>query len=265
MSTESKATAPKRKPAAKRGPTKAAALKALGLTQEDLDNLKVLKHVIVDESIPIDDLSVETQVSEEVTLVSTTFYARNLRGTDFGFRLSRQSERGTKRTDLKPRGQRGDLVKLQPEDLNDAELLNQVEYNCVEIITEAEARSVISKQSTNQQARQHPAMAMLRNEKGEAYTADQIKVDAEYNSQGITVAHLDPAAAQGKLSDKEISRSGGFLTNTAPGGNPGIISDGFQRQDSAAQADAVARRKDLEGPAAGLGGLNVVIEPTQRT
>src|SRR4051812_32863140 len=42
MATQKKPAAPTRKKTTKRGPTKAAALKALGLTQEDLNTLKTL-------------------------------------------------------------------------------------------------------------------------------------------------------------------------------------------------------------------------------
>jgi hypothetical protein len=284
-----KTAASTRRKTTKRGPTKATALKALGLTKEDLELLAKVKAVReAKQSPPTQPVyeagshtdaakaAVEAAEQEAAKPVEATdapqagpFYARNLRNVEVGFRLARQ-DKGKKRFDLKPRGQRGDLVKLLPEDLEDDTLLNQVNYGVIEIITAAEAKAALEKQSTNAQQAIHPAMALLRNELGQPYAPENIRTEAEFNSQGITVAQLKPVG--GEFGEIEFDRAnrGSFnrnqpVNNTAPGGTPAIISDGFARNDSAAQADAVARRKDLQGPEAGLGGVSVVVEPTQRT
>lgn len=292
MATESKSAAKKpaastRKKTTKRGPTKAAALKALGLSTEDLELLRHLREAraaaeeqrrssesVDDGSQYSSELPEVHHTKEEPTSGETVvpvFYVRNQTNCDVGLRLERQSDRSKKRVDLKPRGQRGDLQKLQEGDLDDTTLLDNVYLNVVEIITAAEAKEVISKQSTNQQQAVHPAMAALRNELGEAYDPGALHVEAEFNSQGVTVAHLTPqGGGAGALPDKgrggidwQAARSGP-QNNVGPGGNPAIISDGFARNDTAAQADAVARRKDLEGPAA-AGIRTVIVGESERS
>jgi hypothetical protein len=296
-----------RKKTTKRGPTKAAALKALGLTQEDLDTLKavaaaraandsdteaeklseVVGHPVAGTSegtsnvpeattdIPNSLKSIEER-KEEGKAQDTPLFIRNLMGTDFGFRLQRQKT--GPRTDLKPRGQRGDIVRLEKEDYGDPNLERQIAYGCIEVITLAEARAAIEKQATNQRQAVHPAMAMLRNELGQEYAPDAIKVAPEFNSQGVTVAHLDPRQMRGELTDKEVARSGAMervqpsgipvqdrgLGHAQLGGNPAILNDGFARNDTAAAQDALARRRGLEGPAA-AGITSVVVEAPQRS
>jgi hypothetical protein len=267
-----------RKKTTKRGPTKATALKALGLTKEDLELLAKVKAVREAKQAPQPEpAEVPVAVNEQPTPEDAPedvpqagpFYARNLRGVEVGFRLARQ-DKGKKRFDLKPRGQRGDLVKLLPEDLEDDTLLNQVNYGVIEIVTAAEAKAALEKQSTNAQQAVHPAMALLRNELGQPYAPENIRTEAEFNSQGVTVAQLKPVGGEFGEIQFDRDNKGSFnrnqpVNNVGPGGNPAIISDGFARNDSAAQADATARRKDLQGPEAGLGGVNVVVAPTERT
>lgn len=298
-----------KKASAKRGPTKAAALKALGITKEQFDIIAQVEAARaandtkgevgwgpdgppsdvpgINETIyePQDSepaipnaLKSSEERREEAEAQNVPMFIRNLRGTEFGFRLSRQAK--GPRTDLKPRGQRGDLVRLEKEDYGDPNLERQLQYQCVELITLAEAREIIAKQAVNQQQQVHPAMAMLRNELGVPYEQGAVKVAPEFNSQGITVATLDPRQMQGKMTDKEVARGNDAIQRvpqvqypetahagvTAPvGGNPSIINDGFARNDTAASRDAIARRRDIHGPAAGLGGVKVSVEPTQRT
>jgi hypothetical protein len=198
------------------------------------------------------------------------FYARNL-GSVTRFRLSRQQDKSKRATELKPRGQRGDMIRLEPQDLNDPELITQVEYGLIEIITEAQARDIIRKQAHNIQQAIHPAMAALRNELGEEYAQDAVRVDVEYNAQGITVAQLTPqgggAGALPDLGRRGVDwnaiRQGQNAPVMQPIQNPSpgrIISDGFVKPD--VQADMVARQKNLEGPAAG-GIQRVVVEAPQ--
>lgn len=283
--------APVKKPAAKRGPTKAAALKALGLTQADLDTLKSVAaeraaaqaenyiqpgDLDVAPAPPVPDPEIIQNItrdaiaakhSEPFGKVGSQFYARNLRAMEAAIRLDRQHDKGQKRLEFKPRGERGDIVALKTEDLEDPTLLANVGV-IIEIITAAEAREIISKQSTNQQAAVHPVMALLRNELDQPYAEGAVKVEPEYNSQGIVVANLKPQgggagelASSGRGIDWAAVRSGD-TGQTAPGGNPAIISDGFARPDIA--ADAVARSKSLEGPAAG-GITQVTVAPVEKS
>lgn len=297
-----------RKPAArkkpvKRGPSKAAALKALGLTQEDLDYIKdrnsppttAAKPNVVEASATLssgfggddpqavlEDRPAPPRVENAMpqTTEEPTWYIRNLRNVEVGFRLSRQAESTKKRTNLKPRGQRGDIVKLEPGDLKDSELQTQVAYQLVEVIPEGEALEAIKKQYTNHQQTLPSHVAALRNEYGKEYnTAPRTVSDEE--SMGYKVADLDPRLMQGGLSDKDIKRDGGFqqegIMQPVESPRPGsIISDGFMApaqqavgnagdNERAAAVDALARSKQFEGPGAGLGEVTVKVEPVQRS
>lgn len=304
---------PAKKPA-KRGPTKAAALKALGLTQEDLDNLKALKELRTEvneaqREVERKDVQVSvalTPEAEEVTEgrknfpdewsaaapqavgqdatptnTEPVFYMRNLRGVEVSFRLTRQEDT-RKRTTLKPRGQRGDMQKLNPEDLKDSELRTQVAYQLIEIIPEGEALSAIDKQAYNaSQPGVRPLEAMLVNSKGERPDGGMtVKTDdLPFEQQGITVARLNPQdnSPTGELP----SRGRGIDWEKARniGGNPAIISDGFadagqqsteavDPRAAAVARDAVARRRGGErsGPSrGGLEGMKVTVDPVQKT
>lgn len=282
---------PTRKKTTKRGPTKAAALKALGLTQEDLDTLKLVAQARATvgqtqdsqpeiepapgPEVTYDQPKSEKEPSTEASAPPGGYYMRNLRGPEISFRLTRQQKRGDKRTELKPRGQRGDLKKLEPEDLQDPELISQIEYGLIEIITAAEAAEIIRKQATNQQTTTHPAMAVLRNELGQEYghTDAQGKFHKQERVQvvgdnSITVARLTPQGGEAGALPDAGRRGIDWQAARNLGGNPAIISDGFAPQQgplSEAQRDAIARRRDIEGPAAGLGGLQVTVAPTERT
>jgi hypothetical protein len=283
MAEQKKPATPARKRTTKRGPTKATALKALGLTQEDLNLIKDLQKTQAEapslniQTLESDNPEVVTAIAEAAIAeeddvkredTSGIFYIRNLRNIEVHFRLERQSDKTKKRTNLNPRGQRGDLVKLEPEDLEDHELNTQINYGLVEIITAAEAKKVLAGQTINQQQRVHPAMASLRNELDKPYEQGAVTVEASYEDQGVVVANLKPQgggagelASHGRSIDWEAARSTNQVST--PTSN-GLISDGFAAPGVA--ADAIARRNDLEGPAAGLGGItNVVVEPVQHT
>lgn len=252
-----------RKTTTKRGPTKAAALKALGITSEELEVIKSLREG-VEAAKSFDGEKAEVSAIEAAPEPrEPIFYMRNLRGMDLGFRLESQEGQGKKRTDLKPRGERGDMKKISKEDLHDANLATQVSFGLVEIITEYEALQIIEKQNTNI-SRAPSVVSQLRNEKDEAYPEGAVIVEPSFEDQGIVVAHLNPQGGgageipgQGRGGiDWQQARSG-VQQNVPAGGNPAIISDGFA-------ADAIARQKGLEGPAAGLGGVKVTVAPTEK-
>lgn len=213
----------------------------------------------------------------------TRYAARNLTGYEFGFRLERQADKGKKRTDLKPRGQRGDFVILQDGDLDDPGLQDQVNVGAIEIITATEATKIAKKQTTNQQ-KVHPALAMIRNEYGEEYGEDAFNVEQSFEDQGVVVAQLnDGQIAVGRGG---IDRSGGDPEAQGPRGgqrlrrpgdrpsnSPGVVqspqtirTNPSDSNQVAANVDAKARIKGLGGPKAGLpDGIQVSVAPTQRT
>lgn len=255
---EPKKTTPARK-TTKRGPTKAAALKALGLTPEDLAAIKAQQA----ENQKALEAPSEKPAPAPEEPTTGEFYARNLRNVEVFFRLSRQTEK-KRRVALKPRGRRGDLFKLEQEDLGDIELINQV-GTLIEIITAAEAKKVIAGQTTNAQQPVNSVLSVLRNELGQPYEEGSVRVEESFENQGVTVATLTPQG--GEAGALEPGRRGVDWSAVRQNANQvaapsnGIISDGFAAPDVA--ADAVARRNDLEGPAAG-GITSVVVGDTER-
>ena len=212
------------------------------------------------------------------------WYVRNLYPAPFNLRLDRQTEK--RRIELKPSGKPGDLHPLKDEDLNDPVLKQNVQLGIVEIIPAGVASRIIEKQTTNMGERVHVPLALLRNELQQPYKQGNVKVEAEFNEQGVTVAQLDPGLMQGHLSDRDVKMTGG-MTRTRPGeavqqaptdqatsvvrsgfvptgGNPAIIRQGGDNAH-ASMVDDLARRKNLQGPQAGLGDVQVVVEPVRKT
>lgn len=256
---------------AKRGPTKAASLKALGLTQEDLDDLVTLKNMRRAHAAAQADAeaavqtgtppqAVEEELVQNPAPEDQVFFARNLRGVDFRMRLNRQKEKVAPEP-LKPRGQRGDLLRLEKEDLNDQHLLANLELGVIEIITAAEAASIVKQQSVNTQGQVHPAIALLRSATGEEIGFQGAE---QYVDESVVVAELNPVG--GEYGELVVDRGGIRRTvGQAPeqgrqlGGNPHLISDGF----AAARAqDEIARQKGGEGP--GAGGVSRVVVDTPK-
>lgn len=316
------ADAPKRKPA-RRGPTKAAALKALGLTADDLAAIKALREASTNDAAvdAAEDLAGHPLVRSEPNVVEGSavlhtrdpnlgtggqdpqaaieerqapeqtawnapvegepvWYVRNLRGVDVGFRLTRQQKQGEKRTNLKPRGSRGDMVRLEKDDLRDPELSTQVGYGLVEVIPEGEAQEVIRKQYTNAQTQVPAHIAALRNELGQEYAqSNPVRMATDEEAYGIKVADLDPAVMQGKRSDKEIKRDGGIVQGPVQmmpvqTPSPGkIISDGFMApvqtdmggdNEKQAAVDAKLRSRQFEDRPEDNLGVKVTLEETQK-
>lgn len=194
---------------------------------------------------------------------STKKFLRNLTGTEVSLRLERQ-ERPKKRHELKPRGQRGDLVLLQKEDLSDPIVTENVALGVVEVITEAEAKQVIEQQSVNIQARQHPALALIKNELGESI--ETVVLEPPEAERGTVVATLEEGnlPSEGKGVDwGRVKRGPGEAPGT-PQGIPGADYRGAAvPADEAEAADARARSKSTQS-AADL-GLTVTVNPTQKT
>lgn len=221
------------------------------------------------------------------------WYVRNCYNAPFNLRLDRQTEK--RRIELKGRGFPGDMHPLKDEDLKDSILITNVKLGLLEVIPAGEAQLIVEKQTTNMSVRQHTPLAVIQKEYSDHANLHgmnvnpnpQFKVEAEFNSQGVTVATIDPRLQQGQMLDREVAgaRSWGGLqrgqgepqfTHSHPtihsgfvptGGNPAIVSQGGMMGDNArAKAvDDLARRKGGQGPQAGLGDVTVTVAPVQRT
>lgn len=210
--------------------------------------------------------------------VSQKRFIRNLTGLEFRLRLERQ-EYPKRPVTLQPRGMRGDIAPLTKDDLSDPILLDNLALGACEVITEAEAQEAIAKQGINIQA-PHPALAALRNELGEEYEEGAVKVTEAFEDQGQVVAQLDdgqvvfdhqgikrsdPTAIDNADANKESP-----IRNTAinPAEQPlpgGVAGAQGGHVDPAEAADAAARQKGAQGPAAGLGGIQrVVVTPPKK-
>jgi hypothetical protein len=134
-------------------------------------------------------------------------YYRNLREVPVGFRLT-ESDR---RVDLAPRGQRGDIAAIVKEDQSDP-IFAANEGLIFEIITQEEADLVIEKQQTNiQKEPRHTALDSIRNEHGDPYEDDAVRLASEEEAQGKAVAPLD---GEGNLI---IDRNVGIRRAAVPG------------------------------------------------
>jgi hypothetical protein len=221
----------------------------------------------------------ETQAQEQKRIdkenADGPWWVRNAYPAPFSIRLERQEKK--KRIELKARGHRGDLFPLQDGDLDDPNLQSNLNTGFIEIVPNGEAKNILSKQTQNLQ-RAHVPIAILRNEKGEPYNPGSLKLEAEFNSQGVVVAYEDPSI--GKQHENIKWGGGGQKTGLvraqpgqpAPqiqssqvaqfvptGGNPAIISSGFSNDAQARISDDLARRRGT------VPQLAVSIDPVQRT
>lgn len=174
-------------------------------------------------------------------------WVRNLTLAQVAFRIGGPDGR---RVELKPRGHRGDLAQVSKDELAQLTDVDSI----YEVITDTEAKTVLSKQTVNQQA-YHPALQAIRNSKGEQYGQQAVVVASEAEAQGITVAHVeanDPY--EGNKKNIRIER----VTTADVLGPERVAVPG-----STEYADQVARSNGVQGPQAG--GINrVVIEPRQK-
>lgn len=166
----------------------------------------------------------------------TQSYIRNVRHVPVSIRLDTG-----RRLELRPRGQRGDTAPVSTEEMLDDKFVGNQD-TLFEIIAEGEAKEVIGKQTTNQQA-MHPALAQMRNAKGEEYAQRGVVVEEEFQDQGKFAATIDER---------------GMITRfKAPGTSDNPLPDVPSYVPPEEQADWVARQKNIEGPEAGLGNLKV--------
>jgi hypothetical protein len=178
MAEEKKAAA---KPAARKTAPRRTAAQKKSEAQAHTDAKKI-------ESLEAKLRDIEAQAVEPAPVENTQKYIRNLYGSLVRVKFSRHTpaERGII---LQPRGQRGDLSPVSAEDLNDPVFLDN-QGSLFELVDGDQAREIVGKQTTNQQAI-HPALSALRNEKNEEYEQKVVTVDESFEKQGVTVAQLE--------------------------------------------------------------------------
>lgn len=152
-----------------------------------------------------------------------------------------------RRVELTPRGQRGDSAPLQEsEELDDRFILN--EGLLFEVITAEEASQVVGKQTTNQQAR-HPSFQSIRNELGEEYADEEIKITKPFEQQSYAVAELE----NGEVA---IDRGVGIRRAKVPGSTdhelPAIPMsiDAHEQSEYLAEQRAEHQRRALQAQSA---------------
>jgi len=172
---------------------------------------------------------------------SSTKFVRNIRNI---------TVRGTldngRRIELKPRGERGDLISLSKEDVKDSKIVENMGM-IWEVVSEAEAQDILNKQGTNQQVGE-TAFDQLLNEYGKPYEQG-VKVEESFENQGEVVATLEDTG-DGRFTE------GNTNIVRSSGGAPDVVSPPGAKGNpvTEAQADGDALRSVL----------NVSIEPTQR-
>jgi hypothetical protein len=169
-------------------------------------------------------------------------YIRNVRYVPVSIRLDTG-----RRLELRPRGQRGDTLPVNEEEMQDEKFLGNMDL-LFEVITPTEAKNVIAKQTTNQQV-VHPALAHLKNERGEQYERGVV-IEENFTDQGQRVAVVDERG--------QIERFRAPGSTEAP--LPEIPSDVPPEE----AVDWVARQKNIDGPEAGLGNLKVTKSEVQK-
>ncbi len=187
--------------------------------------------------------------------------------SQFVLRLDRQDK--LRRIELKPRGQRGDLFPLEANDEKDHNVVVSVQAGYIELIGQTEAEEVIKHQTENIQ-RVHTPLAVLTNERGERPEGGfNIQVEQEYNKQGVVVGVIDQSTQGQRHGLGQLHRPEQLARFYPTGGNPAIVSSGFEPRLSddarASIADDLARRKGVQGRPEDVLNLSVSVEPTRKT
>lgn len=181
--------------------------------------------------------------AKKITQKDIQQYIRNVRHVPVSIRL----DTGRK-IELRPRGQRGDTVPVNSEEMQDEKFIGNQDL-LFELLTNAEGKNVYKKQVNNQQS-VHPALSQIRNERGEEYTKGVV-VEENFQDQGKAVAVVDE---RGQI---QRFRAPGSVDNPLPE----IPSDVPAEEIS----DWLARQKNIEGPEAGLGNISVTKEDVKKT
>lgn len=194
---------------------------------------------------------------------STAKYIRNLHAVPVSLRFSEQTS--GRRIELRPRGERGDIQKVNKDELEDTIfMLNQ--DSLFELLTANQAADTLEKQTWNQQKRS-PIVDMLRNELGEPI--DSVVMKKSPQEEAITVAHIEQTGATNRLQQGEVIHRGIEVKRApVPGSqdNPGPqVPDHIDPEHAADWVARNAEQQGIEGPQAGLGGYSVGgINPVQR-
>ncbi len=178
---------------------------------------------------------------------------RNLRHTPVGIRL-RESDR---KIELAPRGQRGDIAPIRKTEKDDPDFIVNKDL-LFEVISDEEAKLITEKQAINQQTQQvHPALSTIRNELGEEYGEDALKITVE-EDKSKTVAYTEEAAEG--VGNIVVDRGVGIRRAPVPGSTDYELPHIPDSVDPEAQADYRAKHaqelKDL--------GLKVVRDEPQK-
>lgn len=169
------------------------------------------------------------------------------------------------RFQLQPRGQIGDLAPVDKDDMNDP-IYHQNKGVMFEEISEAEAKKIMEKQSTNAQApRQASVLSQIRDEYGNPMK-QSVKVEQPFEQQGQVVATVEDSAP-GRFTDGHqglITRSEGGMApdqQVVPGsqGHPQQqqVPDNVPPEQA---ADWLARNTEQDAHAT----LRASVGPTQR-
>lgn len=165
-----------------------------------------------------------------------TKFIRNIRHVPVGVRL------GTgRRIDLRPRGERGDCAPVNVDEQSDEIYLGNVDL-LFEVISADAAKTVISKQTTNQQS-VHPALAHMRNSLGEEYTSGVVVVEESHENRPVIAA---------------VDERGMITRFKAPGTVDKPLPKVPSHVPPEEASDWIARNAKVEGPEAGLAGRKVV-------
>lgn len=167
---------------------------------------------------------------------------------------------------LKPRGQVGDLAPVDAEDRADQKYALNKDL-LFEEISQAEAKQILEKQSTNAQAPRNTTFDLLENELGQPYAQDAPTIEEPFEEQGTVVASIDTDPTQQPRYQEQITRPVASPEQVAvPGSvqNPGPQVPAHVPPEQA--ADWLARNSGDEASAADQlrGSLNPSVGPVQR-
>lgn len=133
---------------------------------------------------------------------ASTHYIRNLHSGAGGARIDLMNDM---RIHLEPRGRRGDM-RLVTEDMVQDPMYQHNLGVIFEEIPIMLGKEIISKQQTNQQ-NGPSTMDLLTNEYGKKYTQTRATIEPSYESQGVTVASINPGAdGRNTTQNVDISR-----------------------------------------------------------
>lgn len=129
-------------------------------------------------------------------------YIRNLHNGAGGARVDLDDTR----INLRPRGERGDMMIVTEEMTNDPMYQHNIGIIFEEISLE-KGKEIISKQQINQQSGP-TTMDYITNEKGEKYAQVKATITPSYEAQGVTVAEISPGSdGKNTTNNKDITRA----------------------------------------------------------